>query len=50
MTEILKTVEIDTEKDVYKINGEDVSKTCSKFSLSCVNGMKMSREFVKYKR
>lgn len=38
VTEILKTVEIDTEKGVYKINGEDVSKTCSKFLLSFENG------------
>ena len=30
MVEMLKTIEIDTEKGVYRINGVDVSKTCSK--------------------
>lgn len=38
MVEMLKTIEIDTEKGVYKINGVDVSKTCSKLILSFEHG------------
>lgn len=36
--EALKTVEIDTEKGIYKINGTDISKVCSKFTLSFEHG------------
>lgn len=31
----LKTIEVDTEKKIFKINGEDFGKGCTGFSITC---------------
>ena len=31
----LKTLEVDTEKKVFRINGEDFGKNCTGFSITC---------------
>ncbi len=31
----LKTIEIDTEKKIFRVNGEDFGKGCSGFTISC---------------
>lgn len=31
----LKTIEVDTEKKVFRVNGEDFGKGCSYFMISC---------------
>jgi hypothetical protein len=33
----LKTIEVDTEKKVFKINGEDIGKDCAGFTITCMN-------------
>lgn len=34
----LKTIEVDVEKKIFKVNGEDFGKNCSGFSISCATG------------
>ena len=34
----LKTIEVDVEKKVFRINGEDFGKDCDGFSISCNAG------------
>lgn len=34
----LKTVEIDVEKKVFRVNGENFGKDCTGFSISCQTG------------
>lgn len=34
----LKSVEIDTERGIYRVNGEEISKTCTEFNLSFEDG------------
>lgn len=34
----LKTVEIDVEKKIFRVNGEDFGKDCTDFSISCEAG------------
>lgn len=34
----LKTVEIDVEKKIFRVNGEDFGKDCTSFSISCEAG------------
>ena len=31
----LKTVEIDVEKKIFRVNGEDFGKDCTSFNLDC---------------
>ncbi len=31
----LKTIEVDVEKKIYRVNGEDFGKGCSEFSIQC---------------
>lgn len=31
----LKTLEVDVEKKLFRVNGEDFGKDCSEFSISC---------------
>lgn len=31
----LKTIEVDTEKKIFRINGEDFGKDCTGFSITC---------------
>lgn len=31
----LKTIEIDVEKKIFRVNGEDFGKDCDEFSISC---------------
>ena len=31
----LKTVEIDVEKKIFRVNGEDFGKNCDEFYISC---------------
>ena len=31
----LKTIEVDTEKKIFRINGEDFGKGCTGFSIIC---------------
>ena len=31
----LKTIEIDVEKNVFRVNGEDFAKNCTGFNLDC---------------
>lgn len=31
----LKTIEVDTEKKIFRINGEDFGKGCTGFSITC---------------
>lgn len=31
----LKTIEVDTEKKIFKINGEDFGKGCTGFMIEC---------------
>ncbi len=31
----LKTIEVDTEKKIFRVNGEDFGKGCSYFMISC---------------
>lgn len=33
----LKTIEVDTEKKIFKINGEDFGKDCTGFTITCHN-------------
>lgn len=30
----LKTIEVDTEKKIFRVNGEDFAKNCTKFSIT----------------
>lgn len=34
----LKTIEIDVEKKIFCVNGEDFGKGCDSFSISCQTG------------
>ncbi len=34
----LKTIEIDTEKKIFRINGEDFGDGCTGFTISCIPG------------
>ena len=36
--EKLQTLEIDVEKNIYKINGRDISSSCHRVDLSFENG------------
>lgn len=39
----LKTIEIDTEKKIFRINGEDFGKGCTSFVITCdCNGFKVT--------
>lgn len=31
----LKTIEVDTEKKIFRINGEDFGRECTGFMISC---------------
>nr|DAT94155.1 MAG TPA: hypothetical protein [Caudoviricetes sp.] len=31
----LKTIEVDTEKKIFRINGEDFGENCTHFSIDC---------------
>lgn len=31
----LKTIEVDAEKKIFRINGEDFGESCTGFSISC---------------
>lgn len=31
----LKSIEVDTEKKIFRVNGEDFGKGCSYFMISC---------------
>ena len=31
----LKTIEVDTEKKIFRINGEDFGRECTGFIISC---------------
>lgn len=31
----LKTIEVDTEKKIFRVNGEDFGKGCNSFVISC---------------
>lgn len=37
--ENLRTVEIDVEQGVYKVNGKDISQTCTEFNLTFEKGV-----------
>lgn len=34
----LKSIEIDVEKKIFRVNGEDFGKNCDGFSISCKTG------------
>lgn len=34
----LKTIEVDVEKKIFKVNGEDFGMNCTGFSISCEVG------------
>ena len=34
----LKTIEIDVEKKIFRVNGEDFAKNCDSFSFTCQTG------------
>ena len=34
----LKTIEVDVEKKIFKVNGEDFGKNCTGFSINCEVG------------
>ncbi len=34
----LKTIEVDVEKKIFKVNGEDFGNGCSSFRISCIAG------------
>lgn len=34
----LKTIEVDTEKKIFRINGEDFGEGCTGFTISCTPG------------
>lgn len=34
----LKTIEVDVEKKIFRVNGEDFGKNCTGFSISCIAG------------
>lgn len=34
----LKTIEVDVEKKIFKVNGEDFGKNCTGFTISCAVG------------
>lgn len=34
----LKTIEVDVEKKIFRVNGEDFGKNCTGFSISCEVG------------
>lgn len=34
----LKTIEVDTEKKIFRINGEDFGDGCTGFTISCTPG------------
>lgn len=34
----LKTIEVDTEKKIFRINGEDFGEGCTGFLISCAPG------------
>lgn len=31
----LKTIEVDTEKKIFRVNGEDFGRECTGFSITC---------------
>lgn len=31
----LKTIEVDVEKKIFRVNGEDFGERCTEFSISC---------------
>lgn len=41
----LKTVEIDVEKKIFRVNGEDFGKDCTSFSLDCSAGRSNSERY-----
>lgn len=41
----LKTIEIDVEKKIFKVNGEDFGKNCTGFSIGCSAGRKHDEWF-----
>lgn len=51
----LKTIEVDTEKKIFRINGEDFGEGCTGFTISCTPGefkiraeIDMTVEFANY--
>lgn len=34
----LKTIEVDVEKKIFRVNGEDFGKDCTGFTISCTPG------------
>lgn len=51
----LKTIEVDVEKKIFKVNGEDFGKNCTGFTISCEVGnynewfrilMRISRDMI----
>lgn len=48
----IKTLEVDTEKKVFKLNGVDFGNGCDYFEISCTGGegfqirMKISKEII----
>lgn len=41
----LKTVEIDVEKKIFRVNGEDFGKVVEGFTLSCINSMDKEKDW-----
>lgn len=41
----LKTIEIDVEKKIFRVNGEDFGKSCTEFSIGCSAGRKHDEWF-----
>lgn len=41
----LKTIEIDVEKKIFRVNGEDFGKDCTSFSLDCSAGRSNSERY-----
>lgn len=41
----LKTIEIDVEKKIFRVNGEDFGKDCTRFSIGCSAGRKHDEWF-----
>lgn len=42
----LKTIEVDVEKKIFRVNGEDFGKGCTGFSIGCDAG-KDEKEFLR---
>ena len=41
----LKTIEVDTEKKIFRINGEDFGRECTGFMISCTpDGFRLDME------